>query len=128
MRDEATNSFSDNEVLTDNITYTANCWKLTAIQWRIINSNNYFNIISIAILGSIVSIAIDLIPILERGDTVNWSDIKKLLYAFLILIISFILSFLFNRKKRLIIKGINKRLLADTELGISVPVKRWGLF
>ncbi|MPR61242.1 hypothetical protein D7027_05330 [Ochrobactrum intermedium] len=118
--------FSEVDVVTDDITYTASCHKLTAIQWSIIRSNNHWNVITITLFGVAVTIIIGLIKQYVVNKKFDWTDIYILLGVFASMVILFFVSFLSDTKRRKIIKEINDKLLNDAELGIPAQnKKRW---
>lgn len=120
--------FSEVDVVTDDITYTASCHKLTAIQWTIIRSNNYWNVITITLFGVAVTLVLGLIKQYVVNKKFDLTDMYIFLGVFASMLILFCVSFFSNTKRRKIIKEINDKLLNDAELGIPAQNKNRWLF
>ena len=122
------NKFADDDILTQDITYTAVCWKLTAIQWKIINGSDYWNIFTVAAFGILLGIIIDIgvsVVDYKSFEYIKTTDLNKFYITLIILVFLVFISILTNGDKRKIKRSINEKLLSDEELGITIKKRKW---
>lgn len=112
-------SYSTAEVFTTQLQYTAAVHPLTSVQWQIIQSTSFFTLSLGAAAGALFSFAVPVIGDIFAKRPVPEADKSNLIVSAVISVILLILGAFADRRRRKIIKHIDKSLLGDSQLGLS---------
>jgi hypothetical protein len=114
-----TRTYAAAEVFTAELQFPAPVHPLTAVQWHIIQSTSFFTLSLGAAAGAVVSFAVPVIgQLLARRDA-SAADKNNVIISVIISVVLVISGRFADRRRRRIIKYIDKNLLSDSQLGIS---------
>jgi len=112
-------TYSTAEVFTKELQYTAAVHPLTSIQWQIIQSTSFLTLSLGAAAGALLSFAVPVLGALAAKRPITETDKTNLIVSALISVLILLIGAFADRRRRKIIKFIDKSLLGDSQLGLS---------